>query len=75
MSQKIELFITRATWRYVPEDGALHDHRCENLTARQFYRILNPRRIQMILWNRPGIPNGIDKIKLRKRERDGVRIN
>jgi hypothetical protein len=21
----------RTTWRYIPEDGTLHNHRCENL--------------------------------------------
>jgi hypothetical protein len=57
MSQKIVLFMTTA-------------ERTSNITSRHFYRFLSPRRIQMILWNRPGIPNGKDKIKLRERERE-----
>jgi hypothetical protein len=28
----------RATRRYIPEDGTLHDHRCENLKS-DIYRI------------------------------------
>jgi hypothetical protein len=23
--------LTRGTWRHIPEDGILHNHRCENL--------------------------------------------
>jgi hypothetical protein len=32
----------RATWSYTPEDGTLHNHRCENIKS---YLILSPTEI------------------------------
>jgi hypothetical protein len=31
---------SRATWRYIPEDSTLHNHRCENLKSYIYYNFV-----------------------------------
>jgi hypothetical protein len=33
LSTETSLDTQRATWRYIPEDGTLHTHGCENLES------------------------------------------
>jgi hypothetical protein len=37
----------RTTWRYIPEDRTLHNHRCENLSSYK-YRMLIIKDFELI---------------------------